>query len=215
MEFPEVENTLHSIRAPPSSVRSDGTPIYNLPVIVDPMRSPHHPVVLSNVNNIAEHLEATYPARPLFPEGARAVQTLFVHHIQEVLVKPLLPIMVPLSHQRLPERSQLHFRGRGQAPHRSSNSGHFISGPQLEQQWAAVKQQFDFLASIMDKNAGSDGDGVVAMGNEVTYADFALCSILIWIERVAPHDGWARVRQWHGGRWSALYDRCQRYMDIY
>ena len=47
----------------------------------------------------------------VFPEGARALQSLFVHHVHEVLAKPLLPILVPLSHQRLPERSQAHYAG--------------------------------------------------------------------------------------------------------
>jgi glutathione S-transferase len=177
------------------------------------MRPPVRPMILSNVNTIVEHLETAYPARPLFPEGSRAVQSLFVHHIQEVLAKPLLPILVPLSHQRLSERSQLHFRSRSQAAPQTPS--HIAPGPQLEQHWWAVKQQFDFLAGILDKNAGSDGDGMVTMGYEVTYADFALCSVLIWIEQVAPHDGWARVRQWNGGRWSRLWERCREYMDVY
>lgn len=213
VEFPDIEETLRSINAPPSVTRSDGRPVYTLPVIVDPMRSPSHPLILSHVGKISEHLETTYPARPLFPDGSRAVQSLFVHYIHEVFAKPLLPILVPLSHQRLSERSQLHFRGRNQpAPQTPS---HLAPGPQLEQQWWAVKQQFDFLAGILDKNAPSDGDGTVAMGHEITYVDIALCSILVWIEQVAPHDGWARVRQWNGGRWSRLWDRCKEYMDVY
>lgn len=214
VEFPDVEATLRSIGAPPSALRGDGRPVYTLPVIVDPTRNPMSPEILSNTNHIAEYLEAAYPARPVFPEGSRAVQTLFVHYIQEVFAKPLLPIMVPLSHQQLPERSQSHFR--------TSSRGHaspavpqvFLSGPQREQAWLAVKEQFDFLAMVLDKNAGdADGDGTVVMGHDVSYADFALCSVLIWIERMAAHDGWARVRTWNGGRWGRLWDRCREYMD--
>jgi glutathione S-transferase len=220
VEFPDVETTLRSIGAPPSATRSDGRPIYTLPVIVDPMRSPMSPEVLCNTNTIAEYLEATYPARPVFPEGSRALQTLFVHYIQEVFAKPLLPIMVPLSHQRLPERSQSHFRGhRGAAPgypgagmSTPTPDYTLATGPQREQAWRAVKEQFDFLAMILDKNNG-DGDGIVAMGHDVTYADFALCSVLIWIERVAAHDGWARIRHWNSGRWNRLWDKCKDYMD--
>lgn len=111
--------------------------------------------------------------------------------------------MVPLSYQALPERSQGHFRGVGAA---------VLSGPQREAAWAAVKDQFDFLASVLDKNGG-DGDGVVAMGYDVSYADFALCAILIWIQRMAGQDGWARVKTWNGGRWVRLWERCREYMD--
>lgn len=172
VEFTDIESTLRSIRAPPTSVRSDNRPVYTLPVIIDPLRSRNNPTILSNVSNIAEYLESAYPARPIFPEGSRALQCLFVHYIQEVFAKPLLPILVPLSHQRLAERSQAHFQG-----------GAHVTCPQLtpaqrEQAWRAAKDQFDFLAAILDKNVGNDGDGVVTMGREISYADFALCSVL-------------------------------------
>ncbi|KAJ7177052.1 hypothetical protein C8R46DRAFT_48069 [Mycena filopes] len=219
VEFPDVETTLRSIGAPASSMRSDGRPIYTLPVVVDPTRNPNlPPQILSNTNNIAEYLEASYPARPVFPEGTRALQTLFVHYIQEVFVKPLLPIMVPLSHQSLPARSQSHFRGGAPAYGLGGpQSGGFQmlpSGPQREQAWLAVKEQFDFLAVVLDKNVG-DGDGIVAYGHDVSYADFALCSVLIWIQRMAAQDGWMRIREWNGGRWVRLWERCKMYMDEY
>jgi len=205
IEFSDVENILRSMNAPPTSARQDGRPVYTLPVIFDSRTNTIH----SNANLIAEYLEITYPARPVFPDGSRALQTLFVHYIQEIFAKPLLPIMIPISHLRLHERSQAHFLG----PHRVQPSQ--LSGPQMEQAWIAIKEQFDFLASILDKNNGPDGDGIVAMGHEVSYADFALCSVLIWIETMSPHDGWARVRQWNGGRWSRLRDRCREYMDAF
>jgi len=172
---------------------------------VDPTRNPRAPEILSNPNNIAEYLEAVYPARPVFPEGSRALQSLFVHYIQEVFVKPLLPIMIPLSHQRLPARSQSHFSHPTAQP--------LPPGPDRERAWQLVKEQFDFLATVLDKNIG-DGDGVCAMGYHVSYADFALCSVLLWIKSMAAHDGWARVREWNGGRWERLHERCKDYMDV-
>ncbi|KAG1851189.1 hypothetical protein C8R48DRAFT_777886 [Suillus tomentosus] len=224
VDFPDIEETLRGIGAPPTSVRNDGRPVFSLPVIVDPIRSPQAPIVLSNASHIAEYLEVTYPgqynflsailiseqfaARQVFPEGSRALQALFVHYIQEIFAKPLLPIMVPLSHQRLPERSQTHFL--------SGTTPSYLSvPPEREQAWSAVQEQFDFLANILDKNSGTDGDGVVSMGHELTYADFAIVSVLIWIEKVAPHDGWVRIRQWNGGRWGKLWERCKSCMDVF
>ncbi|KAJ7579587.1 hypothetical protein C8J56DRAFT_1103618 [Mycena floridula] len=204
VEFPDVEMTLRSIGAAPSAVRADGSPIYTLPVIVDPTRNPSAPKIISNTNNIAEYLESTYPARPVFPEGSRALQTLFVHYIQEVFAKPLLPIMIPASHQVVAGRSQAHF---------ASHASMTPSGPHRERAWALVKEQFDFLAAILDKNVG-DGDGICAQGYQVSYADFALCSVLLWIEQMSAHDGWARVREWNGGRWARLREKCREYMDV-
>ncbi|OJT07019.1 hypothetical protein TRAPUB_863, partial [Trametes pubescens] len=176
LDFPEVEATLRAIGAPPSAQKSDGRPVYNLPVIVDTLRSKTAPLVLSNVNTIAEYLEATYPARSIFPEGSRAMQTLFVHYVQEIFVRPLLPILVPLTHQRLPERSQAHFRCGAPAVGSGAHLGG-AAAAQHDQAWLAVKEQFNFLASVLDKNQ-SDRNGVVAMGQDITYADFALCAVL-------------------------------------
>ncbi|KAJ7241644.1 hypothetical protein C8J57DRAFT_1438765 [Mycena rebaudengoi] len=201
VEFPDVEATLRAIGAPASAVRSDGRPIYTLPVV-----APH---ILANTNNIAEYLEAAYPARPVFPEGTRALQSLFVHYIQEIFVKPLLPIMVPLSHQSLPERSH---GGGPSSPQVVSDASCRPSS--VNRRGAQVKEQFDFLSMILDKNVG-DGDGMVACGHEVSYADFALCSVLIWIQRMAAQDGWMRIREWNGGRWARLWERCKAYMDEY
>ncbi|KAG1727689.1 hypothetical protein EDD22DRAFT_1054231 [Suillus occidentalis] len=188
VEFPDVEETLHGIGAPPTSVKNDWPPC---------LLSPSY----RGSNSVA-------PARQVFPEGSRALQALFVHYIQEILAKPLLPIMVPLSHQRLPERSQNHFLS-------GMTSSHLAVPLEREQAWRAVQEQFDFLANILDKNSGADGDGVVAMGHELTYADFAIVSVLIWVEKVAPHDGWVRIRQWNGGRWGKLWERCKSCMDVF
>ncbi|TFK65922.1 hypothetical protein BDN72DRAFT_844970 [Pluteus cervinus] len=215
VQFPDVETTLRGIGALPSSWRSDGRPVYALPAIVDPTLDPSSPKVLSNLNQIVEYLEATYPARPVFPEGSRALQGLFVWHIQEIFVKPLLPIMIPLSHQNLPEHSQIYFRNNpSQSPFGPVPTTTMILPEQRERAWSIAKEQFDLLATMLDKNRG-DGDGVVAMGTEVSYADFALCAVLIWIERVDTRDGWTRVRSWNGGRWARLYDRCRPLMEVY
>lgn len=210
VEFPDIENSMRAINAPPTSRRPDGRPVYTLPVILDPMRSSASPTILSNPAIIAEYLEVTYPARFLFPDGSKSLQTLFAHYLQEVFIRPLLPVMIPQSHQRLPERSQAHFFPQGQRP-----PDPYAAGPNREQAWQAVYENFSFLASIMDKNNGDDGDGIVVSGREITYADFALCAILIWIEKMSPQDGWLRVKQWHNGRWLRLWERCREFMDIF
>lgn len=209
VEFPEIDRKMRSIGAPPTSKGPDGKPVYTLPVIVDSIRN-SNPIILSGPTIIAEYLEMAYPARLIFPEGTRALQTLFVQYIHDVVVRPLLPIMVPLSHQRLPERSQTHFFPPGQRPRDP-----IPPGAPRNQAWQAVRDSFDNLAAIMGKNGGDDGDGIVVCGRDLTYGDFALCAILIWIEKVSPQDGWLRVRSWNGGRWMILWERCKDYMDIY
>ncbi|KAF9068662.1 hypothetical protein BDP27DRAFT_1326722 [Rhodocollybia butyracea] len=215
VELADVESTLREIGAPPSTIKN-GRPVYTLPALVDPTRTPYTPVILSNTNNIVEYLESTYSLPPVFPSGTRALQSLFVHYVQEFFAKPLLPIMVPLSHQHLSDRNQHYVRTNPSSLYSSSSSQGYSTyplppGPQREQAWLAVKEQFDFLDTMLAKNS-SDGDGVVVMGRELSYADFALCSLLLWIVRIAPHD-WTRVRNWNGGRWERLWERCKPYMQ--
>ena len=167
-----MEAQLLAIGAPPTAFRSDRSPIYTLPVLVDTTLNPRAPTILSNPNQIAEYLEATYPARPVFPDGSRAMQVLFVHYIQDVFIKPLLPIMVPLSHPQFRDGYSA-----GGTP-RSSPGGATLTGPQWESAWSQARTQFDFLATILDKNS-ADAEGTVAQGRDLTYADFAVCSVLI------------------------------------
>ena len=49
----------------------------------------------------------------------------------------------------------------------------------------------------------------------VTFADSIPWGRSIWVERVSPHDGWARIRGWHSGRWARLWERCKDFMDVY
>ncbi|KAK2467302.1 hypothetical protein APHAL10511_000537 [Amanita phalloides] len=207
LDFHEVEAQLLAIGAPPSACRGDRTPIYTLPVLVDMTMNPRAPTIISNPNQIVEYLETTYPARAVFPDGSRAMQMLFVQYIQDVFIRPLLPVMVPLSHPQF--RGPMDYSG---GTPRSSPGGVALSGPQWESAWRQVRVQFDALAMILDKNS-ADTEGTVAQGHELTYADFAVCSVLIWIKRTAARDGWAQVKTWGGGRWSRLYDRCREYMD--
>lgn len=210
VECNDVERTLRSVGAPPASIGRDGRPVYALPAILVPQRPSEPPIVLSTANVIVEYLEMAFPARPIFPDGSKALQMVFIHYLNDVVLKPLLAIMIPLSHMRLPEHVQAHFRGSTT----SGMPGYLAPGPQRERAWLAVKEKFDFLATLLDKNNGADGDGLVAMGRELSYADFAICSVLLWIERVSPHDGWTRMRQWSNGRWIRLWDRCKDHMDV-
>ncbi|KAF8153521.1 hypothetical protein K438DRAFT_1622884, partial [Mycena galopus ATCC 62051] len=184
------------IGTPLSSQQSDGRPVYTFPAIVDSTRNPREPQILSNTNSIA---------RPVFLECSRVLQILFVHYIQDAFMKPLLPIMVLVGYDRLPARTQVHF-------HSTLPPLHPLSlGPAREHAWELVKAQFDFFAIILGKNSG--GDTLVTQGRHLSYAD-ALCAVLLWIEHMAPQDGWVRIRDWNDGRWARLRNRCQEYMDV-
>lgn len=205
---------MRSIGAPATSRRADGRSVYTLPVISVPSRPPAQPVVLAGVAVIAEYLEEHYPARPVYPPGSKALQTLFVYYLMEVFIKPLLPILLTASYQRLPERSQAHLFSQGQQTRAPS-----YTAEQLDRFWQEARTNFEFLANVIDKNGtedieGDGGRGILVSGREPTYADFALGSILIWIETVSPQEAWPRIKNWNGGRWNRLKHALRAYMDL-
>lgn len=201
VELPDVERTLRSIGAPPTTHRADGTPVYNLPVIVNHTHA-GAPEVVVGAERIAEYLDMRYPACLVFPEGARAPQMLLVQWMMETWARPVLAVMGPLSFAGLGERSREWVGPLSAVRQRSAGT---------QEQWELVRQKFDSLARELDRG---DGDGTVVMGQEVTYADFALCSVLVWIRNAAPYVVWEMVKTWNGGRWQRLWDRCSRYMDV-
>ena len=198
IEPTEIDRVMRSLNAPPTARHPDGRALYTLPVINDQVNGR----VVSNASTIAEYLEAVYPARPLIPDGCCSLQTLFVHYLHVEFSRPLLPVMIT-------HRSQAQFYP-GLPPIEPCPPG-----PHREQAWRKIRENFDFLSSILDKNKSDvGGDGDLTTGRELTYADLTLCSILIWIERVSPQEGWSRIRTWNGGRWTRLMERCREYMDL-
>lgn len=203
LNFHDVDREMRSIGAPAVGRSADGRSIYTLPVIVVPARQRSPSRILSKVEDIAEYLEVEFPARPVFPQGTKALQTLYVHYLMNVFAKPLLPIMIPSSAELLPESSRAHFFGQ-QGPPRTH-----MTREDTEQIWAALKQNFDFLAGVIDKNGtteamGDGGRGVFVSGQYPTYADFVLCSLLVWIKTVSPNNAWSIIKRWNEGRWERL-----------
>jgi hypothetical protein len=98
LEYLDIEPTLRSIGAAPTSTKPDGTPFHMVPVIVDPSRRAPSggPLVLSDSWVIAEYLDKEYPTSgPLFPQGTKALQKLFHDHLTGAMFRPILPILLP------------------------------------------------------------------------------------------------------------------------
>jgi len=108
IEYPDIEPTMRSIGASPTSTKANGKPHYTLPVIVDPSRpSPSGgPTVVSESFLIAEYLDEAYPdTRPLFPAGTKALQKLFTDSFTTTMFTPLRPILFRLMIEHIYEGS--------------------------------------------------------------------------------------------------------------
>ncbi|KAF8488122.1 hypothetical protein JB92DRAFT_1450842 [Gautieria morchelliformis] len=203
ISYPDIASTLKKLGVSPTSTDPDGNPLYTLPAIVD--LSGDAAVVIMDSLAIAEYLDEKYPERPVLPKAGRALQYIFEETFKRIVGPHLGKLLLPPVWNILDERSQVYFRetrerwyGNGKPLEEWSPEGPIRDG-----HWALLKQGFDTLAMILDKN----GPGViyVAGGTEPTRADMIIVSHLAWLIATTPDD-WERVRLWNDGRWGRLWE---------
>ncbi|TFK70221.1 hypothetical protein BDN72DRAFT_550443 [Pluteus cervinus] len=52
------------------------------------------------------------------------------------------------------------------------------------------------------------------MGRRVSFSDFVLCGILIFLRSICEDEDWKRITSWNGGRWGKMYSACERWMTV-
>ncbi|KAJ7880798.1 hypothetical protein B0H14DRAFT_2706681 [Mycena olivaceomarginata] len=211
VEFPDVEATLRGIGAPPSATKPDGRPIYCLPVIVDPTRNSKAPHILSNAHYDCRVPRGKLPCAPRVPRGlSRAADALRALHPGGA-GEAAPPYHGP-AHPRPPTGAYavaLPLGACDDAAPTPAPAG-ATTRTRVGHRQGAVR--------LSCAGAGQEhwrwGRGCRCRDTRFRTPDFALCAMLLWIEQMAPHDGWSRVRDWNGGRWANLRHKCKDYMDV-
>ncbi|KAF8521807.1 hypothetical protein JB92DRAFT_2889328 [Gautieria morchelliformis] len=216
LEYPEIEPTMRSIGAAPTTKKPDGSPLYTLPVIVDPSRTAPSggPTVISESFHITEYLDETYPTPStgaLFPPGTKALQQLFYDHFYKNVVMVTIPMGLPELFKHLNEGSHPYWRLTREA----------MLGGKLEEvcpkgfeKWNGVWDElekglwlacdshlaFGVLAALLDKN-GKDGI-------RSSWARIPHSPTLSLPQR-------QRMHTWNGGRWGRLRDQCAKWRSVH
>ncbi|KAF8577823.1 hypothetical protein K439DRAFT_1639376 [Ramaria rubella] len=216
LEYPDIAATMKSIGAPPTGIR-DGTPVYTVPVIVDESvrTADGGPTVIAESFEIAQFLDKHYPTpNQLIPPGTAALQMLYQEEVTNHLYRGALSrVFVPIVPSVLNEPSRVFW----------VESREKIFGKKLdvlcpkgseawETQFANAKTALDKFAALHDKN-GPEGNLLVA-GNEVTFSDFAILTLLDTVALVTPEE-WEKVKTWNGGRWGKLKEHCSKWKVVH
>ncbi|GJE98969.1 glutathione S-transferase [Phanerochaete sordida] len=206
VEYPDIEALCKKIGAPPTEKKPDGREHYTLPVIHDPRTK----AVVAGSVEIANYLEATYPATPtLFPEGTRALQHGFYMLVRPTILSPILNIVIAPVWQLLNPRSQEYFR----------ETREVAFGKKLEEiasadDWAALEDGLQRVKECLDANG--EGKNLLLMGDRICWADIQLASVLIWL-RVAvgeESEDWKRLLGLHDGRWAQFMAQFKKYEHV-
>ncbi|KII88641.1 hypothetical protein PLICRDRAFT_631738 [Plicaturopsis crispa FD-325 SS-3] len=205
VEYPDIEAVCKEIGAEPTTLKSDGSPYYTLPVIKDNATG----VVVADSMKIAAYLDATYPETPaLFPAGTRALQ----HAFQSAYFGTLgawFAIGASGSNSILRPRGEEYFRRTREADYgvrleELSPAGSEVRTSGMKQ----VKAGFDTVDGWLQQS-----EGAYVMGDTVSFADITIASWVGWFKLVVPEE-WEAISTWHGGRWAKILDNMEKYAAV-
>ncbi|KAG7088020.1 hypothetical protein E1B28_012057 [Marasmius oreades] len=208
VEYPDIASTCKRIGAAPTTTKSDGTPLYTLPVIRDPSTG----IAISDSPRIADYLEKTYPDTPrLFPPGTRALQAAFYDEFEDNHLK-MASFVIPKVALILNPRSFEFFK-----EDRSKRFGSiamedlYPKGEKKVELWKRWKDTWGVVASWME-----DTDTFIMGNDTITFADFVVAGWVIWPRHLWGEDSeeWKDIASWHGGRWGRLIERLSEYETI-
>ncbi|KZT27480.1 hypothetical protein NEOLEDRAFT_145299 [Neolentinus lepideus HHB14362 ss-1] len=204
VEYPDIEALSKEIGAAPTGVKGDGSPSYTLPTIYDPKTKK----VISDSQDIAEYLDATYPSGPtLFPKGTLALQIAFQEAFTTTALGSLFPPLLQESITILNEKSAVYFRQTREATYGKKLEEFSPYGAGRNEHWAKVRAGFSTVAGWIKKSGG-----VFVLGDSPSYADLSVAAFLVWVRSVRGADSadYKAIQAWDDGFWGtylALLDK--------
>ncbi|KAI0258192.1 hypothetical protein BC834DRAFT_944641 [Gloeopeniophorella convolvens] len=196
------------IGAPPTRHQHDGTPVYTVPMLVDPRTK----TALSDSLPLALALERAHPDTPkLFPPGSEDAIAAFDAEFMLSVVMNLAPLVVASVCAQL-------VTPKGRAFFRRSRERLFHG--RLEElptpaRWIAMRDGLAALAQKADERGASD---TFLFGERETYADVVVYAWLAWGRRMWGRGSpeWKEIERWDGGRWVRLVDAFKQweYVDV-
>ncbi|THU90805.1 hypothetical protein K435DRAFT_249049 [Dendrothele bispora CBS 962.96] len=210
VEYPDVASTLKAagIAPHPTTRKPDGSPMYTLPVIVDPNTG----TSVSDSLLIADYLDKTYPDKPiLIPAGTRALHEAFLDALTPNFYPTMRFSMLKIC-EILNPRSEAYIREARKNDvlkmlNAASIEDVYPKGDEAEVEWKKFEEGMKNVAKWMDSN-----DRFV-MGDTISFADFVLGGFLqankkMWGEQSKE---WKDIASWDGGRWGRLLEDLQKY----
>ena len=205
VEYPDIRSTLQPL-VPPNA---DGIPSsYSVPAITDLASSDGStpgPTIMGS-EAIAAYLDITYPSRPLFrgSPASRVAQQELINLVEPKVLGRMLYVDQPaLVTDILNPKGAEWFRRTREEKHEGRTLEELASPS--EEQWRKVEAGLDELDAFIGKSDREDLEVVLARtggADEPTFATFVVAGPLIWIQKVAPPDVWARIMTAKDGRWA-------------
>jgi glutathione S-transferase len=183
-------------------------------VIADPPSDPSgKPTYVADSFNIAVYLDDKYPA-PIYPvvlpDGTRALQKVASDLFTYEVGYPLMSIVVPL----IARPGFLDNHGREYfCRTREAWFGNLSDLAKSEpEKWKEIHKKWDEFGKKLDLNNGTNENGPFVMGDHISFADFAVGGMILWLRRAEGGDmhRWKEMSEWQGGRWARIWAETEK-----
>ena len=168
---------------------------------------------------IARYLDRTYPDTPrVIPRGADVLTAAFQDALWGAFKPdwPFVPIVMRAAFENLREGSRPFFRATRELRLGPLEDLAPDGSARRAECWAKTEECFSKIAKWYERDGSSEGERMLVMGDEVSYADIIVASFLAWFREGLGEDGeeWKRMMEWDGGRWARLMAALDKYAAV-
>jgi glutathione S-transferase len=187
------------------------TSSYSVIVIADPSSEPGgKPTYVSDSWEIAVYLERTYPPPKypaLFPHNSAALQRAMTTALSRTVHSALCDLAISLIgvNHVLDDRGHEYFIRTREAMFKKPLAEVL---QEEDSKWSTdIKTAWLTIGQMLDINGPMQEVGPFVMGKQVSYSDFIIAGLLIWLRRGEGIEGrrWKEVFDWDNGRWGAIW----------
>ncbi|KAH7907798.1 hypothetical protein BJ138DRAFT_1013958 [Hygrophoropsis aurantiaca] len=204
VEFPDIAETMKDIGAQPSK-NADGSETYTVPVLKDPNTQS----IITDSFAIAEYLEKTYPAKPIFPNNSNALIRVFDPAFGAANQAAIKLIMRRTTDILNPRSKDYFIRARTKMFRLARWEDLAPDGERRDTDWANLKKGLETVNGWYEKS-----DGQWIMGNTFSYADIIVACRIFWYKNVLTDEEWRELSSWNDGRWARLVEEAEKECNL-
>jgi glutathione S-transferase len=196
VQYPDIKPLFLSLGVPPSGKDAQGEDAFTCPAIQVIPTEGSKPIFVTDSLKIAEFLEERYPNTPtVFKNVDKAIQLDTIEKVLSELVLPLASLVPPWTLRYMPEESVEYYRLTREKRFGCKIEEMYPDETTLETYRASTKKRFnEFLQAHTHF-------GPFLYGEEISYSDMVLASVLLWFRTVANSEMWSHIKEWDDGRW--------------
>ncbi|KAH7907797.1 hypothetical protein BJ138DRAFT_1159180 [Hygrophoropsis aurantiaca] len=205
VEYPDIAGVLKEIGADPSK-NADGSETYTVPVVKDPNTG----AIVTDSFEIAEYLEKTYPAKPIFPHNSNALIRIFDPTFIATSASAAR-LAMRRSSEILNPPSAAYFITTRSKSFGVTNWEEEMSpdGEKCDENLANLRKGYETVNGWYEK---SQGKWIV--GDNFSYADIIVACRILWLKRVLREGEWKEVNSWNDGKWGQLLEDVEKECNL-